>query len=232
MVVKSLEIQDSLASDCGGGVVVVPQHLMVSPGKEKSPKVKITVKYGGKRNESFDSPMPSESKGLPMSAESKESTMPLRRSSARIQAKQKEVEELRVRRKAEILENAEKSSEDVTTTPNKRSKKSHGEESVAKKEVVSKQNKKKSVASAERETKEVVKDVERAKEVVMDVERTVESENVVGALADNGAAAKVKDTIRIFNKHYLHFVQVSFFSVRNYLVFFYYCVFFVIFGLL
>jgi euchromatic histone-lysine N-methyltransferase len=48
--------------------------------------------------------------------------------------------------------------------------------------------------------------------------RSLEAENM--AVGENGAAstfeksdyAKVKETLRVFNKHYLHFVQVSLFS--------------------
>lgn len=204
---------------------------MVSEKSEMSPKLKITVKYGGKETESKDTPMQQ------------------RRSSARIQAKQKEVEEIKLRRIAEVVEEKEKSGEVVTAKSNKRKKindeesvvkeevvseqqkkkkKSHCEESLVKEEDVSEQQKKKKTNGEESVVKEEVvseqqkkkkKSPATARRELMEVrneEITVGSENAVGALGDKSLTAKVKDTIRVFNKHYLHLIKVSFFSVLGF----------------
>ncbi|XP_004493077.1 histone-lysine N-methyltransferase, H3 lysine-9 specific SUVH4 [Cicer arietinum] len=195
---------------------------MVSEKSEMSPKLKITVKYGGKETESKDTPMQQ------------------RRSSARIQAKQKEVEEIKLRRIAEVVEEKEKSGEVVTAKSNKRKKindeesvvkeevvseqqkkkkKSHCEESLVKEEDVSEQQKKKKTNGEESVVKEEVvseqqkkkkKSPATARRELMEVrneEITVGSENAVGALGDKSLTAKVKDTIRVFNKHYLHLIK-------------------------
>jgi euchromatic histone-lysine N-methyltransferase len=214
MVAQSLEIRDSVSNgDCG---VVVP---MVSAKNEVSSTVKIKVKYSGKKTDSTET--------LPM---------PNRRSSSRIQAQLKEAEENKLRRKAEGLAEEEKSVEVVTPPKsNKRVKKTSGEVSVQKspgevsvsKEGVSENEmKKKDDVVLEKETKTKKKSASLVKRELMEVRHkkiTAESENAVaenaaggGALGEKSFTAKVKDTIRVFNKHYLHLVQVSFFYVLGF----------------
>ncbi|GAU47716.1 hypothetical protein TSUD_325060 [Trifolium subterraneum] len=205
MVAQSLEIRDSIANvDCGGGSVVVPK---VSGKNEVSSTVKIKVKYTGKKTESTE-------------------TVPLqvRRSSSRIQAQLKEAEEIQRRRKAEGLADEEKPDEVVTPPKsNKRVKKSSGEvtkssgEVSVSKEGVSENETKKDEVVLEKETKKKEKkSASLVKRDLMEVRHkkiTAESENGVaengagGALGDKSLTAKVKDTIRVFNKHYLHLVQ-------------------------
>lgn len=224
MVAKSLEIHDSIANDGGSGVV--SQHLMVSAEIEMSPKLKISVKYGAKKAEPKDTPMSQ------------------RRSSSRIQAaKLKEVEEVKLRRNVEVVEDRKKSSVVVTAKgkSNKRVKKSHGEgeeESTVKEEVVSesqsksneedaseKQVKNKEEVASEKlpKKKKSAMDAKRELMEVWDEKMKVDSENTVDASAEKSYAAKVKDTIRLFNKHYLHLVQVSYFYVIVFLLIALFC---------
>jgi euchromatic histone-lysine N-methyltransferase len=213
MVAQSLEIRDSVVNGDSGGVVP-----MVSAKNEVSSTVKIKVKYSGKKTDSTET--------LPM---------PNRRSSSRIQAQLKEAEEKQRRRKAEGLAEEEKSVEVVTPPKsNKRVKKTSGEVSVQKspgevsvsKEGVSENEmKKKDDVVLEKETKTKKKSASLVKRELMEVRHkkiTAESENAVaesaagGALGEKSLTAKVKDTIRVFNKHYLHLVQVSFFYVLGF----------------
>lgn len=214
MVVQSLDgavapIQSSIV--LGG---VVPQHSMV-PRAEKSSECKMSVKNSG-------------GKGAKKSAKD---TPVQRRASARIQAaKQKAEEELQARREAEEELQARREAEvveededkggkaakkgsnkrarneesvgegEVVASPKKGSnKRCRNEESVGEGEVVVASSKKKPKASAKREVK---LDVEHR-------EKVADSENAVADSAEKGASLKVKETIRLYNKHYLHFVQVS-----------------------
>jgi euchromatic histone-lysine N-methyltransferase len=171
--------------------------------------VKIKVKYSGKKTDSTET--------LPM---------PNRRSSSRIQAQLKEAEEKQRRRKAEGLAEEEKSVEVVTPPKsNKRVKKTSGEVSVSKEGVSENEMKKKDEVVLEKETKTKKKSASLVKRELMEVRHkkiTAESENAVaesaagGALGEKSLTAKVKDTIRVFNKHYLHLVQVSFFYVLGF----------------
>jgi len=195
MVAQSLEIRDSVVNDC-----VVPKLLKVS----MTPKVKIKVKYGGKK----------------LSDESKDvSTTPMssqRRSSSRIQAKQKEVEEIQLRRKAEGLE-AEEKSDEVEVSPvksRKRVRRSPSRETVVKEVVEEKETteKKKEEVGVEGKPTKKKKSASDEKRELMEVwneKMAAETENTGGALSDKNSTAKVKETIRTFNKHYLHLVQVK-----------------------
>ncbi|CAI8613494.1 unnamed protein product [Vicia faba] len=139
--------------------------------------------------------------------------MSQRRSSSRIQAaKLKEVEEVKLRRSVEVVEERKKSSVVVTAKgkSNKRVKKSHGEEeSAVKEEVVSDLQTKSNeeVASEKQMKKKSALDAKRELMEVWDEKMKVDSENPADASAEKSYAAKVKDTIRVFNKHYLHLVQ-------------------------
>ncbi|TKY62973.1 Histone-lysine N-methyltransferase, H3 lysine-9 specific SUVH4 [Spatholobus suberectus] len=160
--------------------VVHHQHLMVSTRAEKSSEAKIAAENGGKG-----------AKSEKKSRESNGSAMP-RRSSARIQAMQKAEEEALARQKAEVVEEKDKCNGEVaaTTKAKKRSRKSGGEESVAEEEVVLPPKKKPVVCGKVEE--------ENGKE---------ELENAGGGLGEKSDLIKVKETIRLFNKHYLHLVQ-------------------------
>lgn len=196
MVAQSLEIRDSVANDC-----VVPKLLKVS----MTPKVKIKVKYGGKklRDESKDA---TATEVTPMSLQ--------RRSSSRIQAKQKEVEEIQLRRKAEGVE-AEEKSDEVEVSPvksRKRVRRSPSRESVVKEVVEEKETteKKKEDVVVEGKPTKKRKSASDEKRELMEVwneKMAAETENAGGALSDKSSTAKVKETIRTFNKHYLHLVQ-------------------------
>ncbi|KAG4977208.1 hypothetical protein JHK86_036682 [Glycine max] len=114
---------------------------------------------------------------------SKCSTMP-RRSSARIQALQKAEKELLARQKAEVVVVEEKDNCENAVRAKKRNRNSGGEESVAvEEEVVSKKRKGK------------VEEVNG------------KQENAGGGLGEKSDPLKVKETVRLFNKYYLHFVQ-------------------------
>lgn len=120
---------------------------------------------------------------------SKCSTMP-RRSSARIQALQKAEKELLARQKAEVVVVEEKDNCENAVRAKKRNRNSGGEESVAvEEEVVSKKRKGK------------VEEVNG------------KQENAGGGLGEKSDLLKVKETIRLFNKYYLHLVQVGMFCV-------------------
>jgi len=207
MVAQSLEIRDSVVNDC-----VVPKHLKVS----MTPKVKIKVKYGGKKlsDKSKDSTVTTEV--TPMSSQ--------RRSSSRIQAKQKEVEEIQLRRKEEELVEKEKSGEvEVEVSPvksKKRVRRSPSRESVVKEVVEEKETteKKKEEVVVEGKPTKKKKSASDEKRELMEVwneKMVAETENAGGALSDKSSTAKVKETIRTFNKHYLHLVQVN--------IFFFFC---------
>ncbi|XP_027351152.1 histone-lysine N-methyltransferase, H3 lysine-9 specific SUVH4-like [Abrus precatorius] len=158
---------------------VVPQQLMVSPKVAKSSESKIALENGGEGAAAKNKSR--ESKDMPMQ----------RRASARIQAKHK-TEELLARKKTEVDKEKVKSHE-VTVKSNKRSRKSLDEEGVARGEVVLEPQKKKPVAHQKLEEK--------------NEERKVESGNVVGLSVEKSDFVKVKETIRLFNKHYLLCVQ-------------------------
>ncbi|KAK7313124.1 hypothetical protein VNO77_37554 [Canavalia gladiata] len=159
---------------------VVPQNLMVSTRAEKKSEYKIVAEHGGNGGKAEKKLR--ESNVLPMQ----------RRASARIQAKQKAADELIACQKEEVVEEKDKCNE-VEVKTNKRSRKSRDEESVAEGKAVPEPPKKKLVACPKRG--------------VENDERKVESENMVGVSAEKCDSAKVKEAIRLFNKHYLHFVQ-------------------------
>ncbi|PNY12902.1 histone-lysine N-methyltransferase H3 lysine-9 specific SUVH4-like protein, partial [Trifolium pratense] len=207
-MVASSEIRDSVANvDCGGGGGVVPK---VSGKNEVSSTVKIKVKFSGNKTDSTET--------LPMQN---------RRSSSRIQAQLKEAEEKQRRRRAEGLADEEKPVE-VETPPRSKKRvkkstgevtvtKSPGEVSVSKEGVSENETTKKDDVVLEKETKKKEKkSASCVKRELMEVRHqkiTAESENAVaenaagGALGEKSLTAKVKETIRVFNKHYLHLVQ-------------------------
>ncbi|XP_045793097.1 histone-lysine N-methyltransferase, H3 lysine-9 specific SUVH4-like [Trifolium pratense] len=207
-MVASSEIRDSVANvDCGGGGGVVPK---VSGKNEVSSTVKIKVKFSGNKTDSTET--------LPMQN---------RRSSSRIQAQLKEAEEKQRRRRAEGLADEEKPVE-VETPPRSKKRvkkstgevtvtKSPGEVSVSKEGVSENKTTKKDEVVLEKETKKKEKkSASCVKRELMEVRHqkiTAESENAVaenaagGALGEKSLTAKVKETIRVFNKHYLHLVQ-------------------------
>ncbi|KAL2952092.1 hypothetical protein AAZX31_19G092300 [Glycine max] len=184
---------------------VVHQHLMVSTRADKSPGSKIVVANGGngakaekKRRESEDSIMP-----LP------------RRSSARIQALQK-AEELFARKRVEGVE--EKDNCDDNLTPEKvkvkkRNRKSSGsEESVVVEVEFVSPAKKKRVAYRKCKVVGEMNGNGKGEELsgngkVRKVNAKEELENAGGGLGEKSDLLKVKETIRLFTKHYLQLVQ-------------------------
>ncbi|KAJ7971785.1 histone-lysine N-methyltransferase, H3 lysine-9 specific SUVH4 [Quillaja saponaria] len=214
MVVQSLEcggpIQSSIASDeIGAQVGVDSGHLIVcsdSPAK-KGPKCNL-VTYGrrGDKSEVKDS------KELFVSTDLKESTEPKdpkesaveRRVSARIHTKQRAEKELLVRRRVELLDDPEEGgSKNRTSMRYKRRRK---DANVGDKEVVVEEKQKdKGDWGTDESTKS--SGVEGGNAVKMDIEKRVDSECGTANLVEKSDSAKVKDTLRLFNKHYLHFVQ-------------------------
>ncbi|KEH26476.1 histone-lysine N-methyltransferase, suvh protein [Medicago truncatula] len=140
-----------------------------------------------------------------------------RRSSSRIQAKQKEVQEIQLRRKAEGVE-AEEKSDEVEVSPvksRKRVRRSSSRKSVVKDVVEEKETtekKKEEVVVEGKPTKKKKKkksalDEKRELMEVWNEKMVAETENAGGALSDKSSTEMVKETIRTFNKHYLHLVQ-------------------------
>lgn len=129
--------------------------------------------------------------------ESKESSVQ-RRTSARVQSKQKVDKELLVRRRVELLDDREDASDRKKT---KRCKRSCNDKNVGKEEVVGGQRR---VNKLEEST--LLDD----KSTNVGSVEVVDSGNGTGNFVDKSDFVKVKETIRLFNKHYLHFVQVSF----------------------
>ncbi|KAF7801874.1 histone-lysine N-methyltransferase, H3 lysine-9 specific SUVH4 isoform X1 [Senna tora] len=126
--------------------------------------------------------------------ESKESSVQ-RRTSSRVQAKQKVDKELLVRRRVELLEDRDDAGNGKKS---KRSKQSCNNVNVGKKEAVSEQ----------RDAKELEEStLHNGKLTLAGSELVIDSGNVAGNLVDKSDFAKVKETLRLFNKHYLHFVQ-------------------------
>ncbi|XP_020218226.1 histone-lysine N-methyltransferase, H3 lysine-9 specific SUVH4 [Cajanus cajan] len=165
---------------------VVHQHIMVAMRAEKSSNSKAKAKNAGK--------------GPKGGKKSNASAMP-RRSSARIQALKKAEEEVLARQKSEeipsrqeaVLVEDKDECDEVAAKPKKKHRtKSGGEEEE---DAASRPRKKKKPAVAACPNGDV-----SAKE---------ESENVagVGGSGEKSDLAKVKETIRIFNKYYLHFIQ-------------------------
>lgn len=122
--------------------------------------------------------------------ESNESSMQRRRSS-RVQAKQKLDKEHLVRRRVELLDDADEGKK------SKRCKRSGNHESVGKEEVVGEQLRVKNPSTLLDDKLTIVRS-----------EGATDCANGVGNLVDKSDFVKVKETLRLFNKHYLHFVQV------------------------
>ncbi|RZB59620.1 histone-lysine N-methyltransferase, H3 lysine-9 specific SUVH4-like [Glycine soja] len=178
---------------------VVHQQLMVSATAEKSSESKIAVTANGGNGAKS-----AEKKLRELSEEG--STMPPRRSSARIQALQKAEEELLARKRAEGVEEKDNCNDEVKAgKAKKRNRKSSsdGEESVVVEvEVVSPPMKKR---VAYRKGKVV--DGVNGNVKVGEVNGKEGLENAGGGLGEKSDLLKVKETIRLFNKYYLHLVQ-------------------------
>ncbi|KAI4348385.1 hypothetical protein L6164_009114 [Bauhinia variegata] len=164
------------------------QHLMVSTDckAEKSPR--IVSKYGRKG-------IKTEQK---QPKEPEESSMQ-RRASARIQAKQKADKELLVRRRVELLDEQDDGGNETKS----RSKRSRVTENVVKEEVV--EEEKRDITAPKSKLDESTKLESKAK--VKGSEENVDSKNGGGNLVEKSDTLKVKQTLRLFNKHYLHLVQ-------------------------
>ncbi|KAK7368221.1 hypothetical protein VNO80_10245 [Phaseolus coccineus] len=162
---------------------VVHQHLMVSTRGEKSAESNSSAANGVKG-----------AKDPKKLEESKASPTPPRRSSARIQALQKAEKALNGPNAKVVKEN--NCQIDVKARKGKkRSRKRGGEESMPLEEEDVLPPKKKPLACGKDEV-----EVENGKE---------EPDNANGAFGDKSDFLKVKETIRLFNKHYLQFVQVE-----------------------
>ncbi|XP_030539455.2 histone-lysine N-methyltransferase, H3 lysine-9 specific SUVH4 [Rhodamnia argentea] len=204
MVVPSLQCMDSLSSDelkANGSEVVAS-----SAGRGKSPKSegKEEGPGGGKREKEKEKEKEKAKKGGEPECCSPRPPGTQRRCSARIQTKQRAEKELLVRRRVELLDNGD----GVTSTGKRRNVGGRG---------------KSGGESAGKEGPEVeeseVEAVGGAEIVGISVEPAsagsgVQRESQVAAGGDNVAPmveksdfAKVKETLRLFNKHYLHFVQ-------------------------
>ena len=125
------------------------------------------------------------------------SPSPQRRTSARIQIKQLAEKELLVRQRVEIL--------DETDSPSKRKKKNGP--------VRSKRNtKSKDKAVAVPVSNDVTKSKDGGASEPMEVcaleKSTAADEGGPANVVEKSDHAKVKETLRLFNKYYLHFVQV------------------------
>ncbi|XP_047166604.1 histone-lysine N-methyltransferase, H3 lysine-9 specific SUVH4 isoform X3 [Vigna umbellata] len=159
---------------------------MVSTRAEKSVKSNSPVMNGVKETKS-NSPVTNgvkEDKDLKKLKESKASPTAPRRSSARIQALQKAEKSLAVPNAVVVKEEDKDNVKEGKGK--KRSRKSGPEESLVVEEQSVLLLKKKPFACGKDEMK---------------------VENAVGQLGDKSDTVKVKDTIRLFNKHYLQFVQ-------------------------
>lgn len=195
---------------------VVHQQLMVSATAEKSSESKIAVTANGGNGAKS-----AEKKLRELSEEG--STMPPRRSSARIQALQK-AEELFARKRVEGVE--EKDNCDDNLTPEKvkvkkRNRKSSGsEESVVVEVEFVSPAKKKRVAYRKCKVVGEMNGNGKGEELsgngkVRKVNAKEELENAGGGLGEKSDLLKVKETIRLFTKHYLQLVQVSMFCVQH-----------------
>ncbi|KAG4938276.1 hypothetical protein JHK84_044527 [Glycine max] len=178
---------------------VVHQQLMVSATAEKSSESKIAVTANGGNGAKS-----AEKKLRELSEEG--STMPPRRSSARIQALQKAEEELLARKRAEGVEEKDNCNDEVKAgKAKKRNRKSSsdGEESVVVEVEVVSPPMKKGVAYR----KGKVVDGVNGNVKVGEVNGKEGLENAGGGLGEKSDLLKVKETIRLFNKYYLHLVQ-------------------------
>ncbi|KAI4350432.1 hypothetical protein L6164_004889 [Bauhinia variegata] len=131
--------------------------------------------------------------------ESEEPSMQ-RRTSARIQAKQKVDKELLVRRRVELLDEQD----DGGIEKKSRSKRSRSIENVVKVEAVEEGKGGNTVPKSKSD--ELTK-LEGNATVKGSVEEKVDSESGAANLVEKSDTLKVKETLRLFNKHYLHFVQ-------------------------
>jgi len=186
---------------------VVHQHLMVSTKTEKSVESNSSAANGVEGHKDFKKEKSVESNSSAANGvegakdfkkkklkELKTSPTQPRRSSARIQALQK-AEKALAERNAEVIKEDKCQNDVKARTGRKRSRKSNGEEGVVVEEEAVLQLKKKPLVCGKDEV-----GVENGKE---------EPDNVIGASGDKSDFLKVKETIRLFNKHYLQFVQVS-----------------------
>lgn len=122
-----------------------------------------------------------------------------RRESARIKDKRIAEKELRVRQRVELL-NAQP---DVAVEGGRRKRIKHCYSRRA------------SVKNAHGEVEKISDGFDVADKPVnrsLEAENTAVTENGTASIFEKSDYAKVKDTLRVFNKHYLHFVQVSLFS--------------------
>ncbi|KAJ8773101.1 hypothetical protein K2173_028278 [Erythroxylum novogranatense] len=126
-----------------------------------------------------------------------EKASPQRRVSARIQAREKTENELLMKRKVELLhDHGQEEEEQEKETEGNRCKKGNactrrklGDGQVSKEVAVDKRESLKS------------------NHVVKLQEEAVKARSSSGSVCDKSAHAKVKETLRLFNKYYLHFVQ-------------------------
>ncbi|KAJ7976300.1 histone-lysine N-methyltransferase, H3 lysine-9 specific SUVH4 [Quillaja saponaria] len=123
-----------------------------------------------------------------------------RRFSTRIQTKQRAEKELLVRRRVELLDDQEEGGSKKKSTRNKRR---WNDTNVGENEVLVEEEQKVLL------TNESIKfdGAGGEKAVKMDFEGRVDSESGTTNLVEKSDFAKVKDTLRLFNKHYLHLVQ-------------------------
>ena len=141
-------------------------------------------------------------KADPPKQETNESPMQRRRS-CRIQVKLKEEKELLVRRRVELLDDPDEAGHGKKT--GKGGKRSRKDETVANEEMVAKKQRVNEVLKSEESPRAKVGLISK----IAVLEERVDSENGGSSLVEKSDSLKVKETLRLFNKHYLHFVQVS-----------------------
>ncbi|KAI6677387.1 hypothetical protein NL676_038183 [Syzygium grande] len=218
MVAPSLQCMGSLSGDeleanGGSSGVVAP-----GAGRGKSPATGGEGKKGGAGDRAAEKEKEKDEAEAKEEPERDDSPRPgtQRRCSARIQTKQRAEKELLVRRRVELLDN----SDEAPAAGKRRNvggrRRSRGESAREEEEEEEEEGPKVEETAAEtvegRENGGVVF-------VVVGVEAAnagsgADRESQVAGDGDNGASmveksdfAKVKETLRLFNKHYLHFVQ-------------------------
>lgn len=131
-----------------------------------------------------------------------------RRESARIKTKQRESKELLVRKRVELLDGNDEGSGRKTRANAFRRRvnvENVEEETLIEKMAVDEQEKSCGVSASKNAAAD-------------NVAVSASEKAAVPSVADKSAHAKVKETIRLFNKHYLHFVQVIFVSFCIYII--------------
>lgn len=186
MVVPSLNCMNPIQSSIANGEVSGGVG-----GVSKSPKCKVVLKYGRKVAKTEEQKELLEEPSLQ------------RRVSTRI-AKQKADKALLVRRRVELLADKGDGDEKKTSKRSRRNGKYVGKE-----EVVKEEKRVDAVMKSNARTKL------EGKSTIAGLEEKVESGSGAANAVGKSDSAKVKEALRLFNKHYLHFVQARFMHTHS-----------------